>query len=122
MRTYAEYLKTLTVKALREIIAGMDMPTPRAKTLKADLIGQIEAGMGYVHAEALKMNTPTVHPAAAYMTEVVERNRRRLAGYVSQVGRDKYGRAKFTARQRRRAMKKAHHAQAVWERLSAQSV
>lgn len=122
------YLADRNVKTLREIATRMNIPGRSGKA-KSDLVALITNAILSDWDNAINLNAPaydenlvTVHPAAAYMNEVVERNRRRLAGYVSQVGRDKYGRAKFTAKQRRRVMKKAHHAQSVWERLSAQPV
>lgn len=55
--------------------------------------------------------------ADTFLTEVVKRNRRRLNGYATVVGKNRHGGAAFTAKQRKRMLRKAHRAQNTWEIL-----
>lgn len=52
-----------------------------------------------------------------YKSAVVARNERRLHGYSTQVGKNRFGGVAFTAKQIKRVKRKAYRAQRIWEGL-----
>jgi regulator of protease activity HflC (stomatin/prohibitin superfamily) len=114
MRTYSEYLSTMTVKTLREIASDMgidDIPTSHRK---AQVVNRIADEIGSAQSEALEMveteQTYTVPGTDVVIrgkeADLMIRHEARVRRYNPTMKRRKDNKVILTPKQRRRVQKK----------------